>query len=171
MDNYENLVDIIKSIEKLRCSAYDIDKFILSLKYQLSQLEYFYCELAHGKDISKTFYKPKLEVSEHKLAYFNIGRGFPKELMDGHWCYIVKKYGYKALVIPCTSIKEKSRKPNGKYELDIDIEMNGHLTKSRLQITDMRTVDLQRLDVRKNPCIVLTQKKEIEKFIFQNIAM
>lgn len=171
MDNYENLVDIIKSIEKLRCSTYDIDKFILSLKHQLSQLEYFYCELAHERDISKTFYKPKLEVSEHKLAYFNIGRGFPKELMDGHWCYIVKMYGYKALVIPCTSIKEKSRKPNRKYEMDIDIEMNGNFTKSRLQITDMRTVDLQRLDVRKNPCIVLTQKKEIEEFIFQNIAM
>ena len=40
------------------------------------------------------------------MAYFNIGRGFPKELMDGHWCYILKDLGYKALVIPSTSINQ-----------------------------------------------------------------
>ena len=38
--------------------------------------------------------------------------------MDGHWCYVLKDFGSKMLVIPCTSIKEDSPEAT-EYELDI----------------------------------------------------
>ena len=100
----------------------------------------------------------------HQMAYFNIGRGFPKELMDGHWCYVLKDFGSKMLVIPCTSIKEDSPEAT-EYEVDIRAKIRKYPIRSRMQLSDMRVVDLQRLDIRKRFCNVITDKKEIENHI------
>ena len=93
MSVHDNLVEISKSLENLEeTGIYDVEKYSCSLKHLTNQLEYFYCHLVkeQGRDSENTFYHLKLRPKIHQLAYFNIGRGFPKELMDGHWCYIFR---------------------------------------------------------------------------------
>lgn len=166
MSVHDNLLQISKSLENLQATGlYDVEKYSCSLKHLTTQLEYFYCHLVkeQGRDSENTFYHLKLRPKIHQLAYFNIGRGFPKELMDGHWCYILKDLGYKMLIIPCTSLKGNCCNPG--FELDIDIEMGGTRTKSRLQLSEIRCVDMQRLDLRKPFCNVLTKRIEIMDFV------
>ena len=104
-------------------------------------------------------FRPKI----HQLAYVNIGRGFPKELMDGHWCYILKDMGSKMLVIPTVSIKDSSI--NEKYELDIDIVINNKPKKSRLQLSDIRSIDIQRIYGNKGYIEVTTSFEKIHNVI------
>ncbi len=157
------------SLNKL-CKAgnYDVEKFGYSLVHLTSQLEYFYCHLAKNNgSIDDTYYRINKRPREHQLAYFNIGRGFPKELMDGHWCYVVKDLGYKMLVVPCTSIKKETH--NTEFEMDINIKMGDENTKSRIQLSDIRAIDLQRLDLRKEFCNVITKQQEILNFITKTL--
>lgn len=164
----EDLCQIAESLDHIKKTGmYDVEKYCCSLKHLTSQLEYFYCQLVPngtGKSCS-TYYELQHRPQVHELAYFNIGRGFPKELMDGHWCYILKDLGYKMLVIPCTSIKKNSKACHPEYEMDIKIVMEGKLTKSRIQLTDIRSIDLQRLDLRKSFCKVLTNRETILHFV------
>lgn len=160
----ENFNEIKKSLDKLKkYSNYDVEKYSHSLMHQTGQLEYFYCNLVRNGESDTTYYRVHKKPHFHQLAYFNIGRGFPKEIMDGHWCYVLKDLGYKSLVIPCTSIKNNL--PCSKYELDIKIKMNGMVTKSRIQLSDIRSIDNQRLDERKEFLEVLTASEEIIEYI------
>ena len=170
MSVHDNLVEISKSLENLEeTGIYDVEKYSCSLKHLTNQLEYFYCHLVkeQGRDSENTFYHLKLRPKIHQLAYFNIGRGFPKELMDGHWCYILKDLGYKMLIIPCTSLKGNSCNPG--FELDIDVMMENVKTKSRLQLSEIRCVDMQRLDLRKTFCNVLSTRKEIINYVEEHL--
>lgn len=164
-----NLLEISKSIKHLQESGdYDVEKYSHSLMHLTSQLEYFYCHLVKDSgDANNTYYHISNKPKVHQLAYFNIGRGFPKELMDGHWCYILRDLGYKMLVIPCTSIK--GTKCNSEFEMDIKIKMNDEITMSRIQLSDLRTVDNQRLDMRKEYCDVLTERQSILEFVQNNL--
>ena len=160
-----NLMEMNKSLKKLKESGvYDVEKYSYALLHQTNQLEYFYCHLVKDGDCDQTYYHVHKRPHIHELAYFNIGRGFPKELMDGHWCYVLKDMGYKMLVLPCTSIKEDSPEAT-EYELDIRAKIRKYPIRSRMQLSDMRVVDLQRLDIRKRFCNVITDKKEIENHI------
>ncbi len=165
-----NLREISKSLENLeKTGIYDVEKYSHSLLHLTSQLEYFYCHLVKdsGGDSDNTYYRIAHRPKVHQLAYFNIGRGFPKELMDGHWCYILKDMGYKMLVVPCTSLKGTACNPE--YEMDIKIKMGKQISNSRIQLSDLRTVDNQRLDLRKPFCDVLTDEKEIKSFIEEHL--
>ena len=100
MSVQENLLEISKSLENLEeTGIYDVEKYSCSLKHLTNQLEYFYCHLVKegGRDIDNTYYHLASRPMVHQLAYFNIGRGFPKELMDGHWCYVLKDLGYNSV--------------------------------------------------------------------------
>ena len=134
--NMDEMKKSLKNLKETEC--YDVEKYTYSLLHQTRQLEYFYCQL--------------------------VEEGFPKELMDGHWCYVLKDFGSKMLVIPCTSIKEDSPEAT-EYELDIRAKIRKYPIRSRMQLSDMRVVDLQRLDIRKRFCNVITDKKEIENHI------
>ena len=172
MSVHDNLVEISKSLENLEeTGIYDVEKYSCSLKHLTNQLEYFYCHLVkeQGRDSENTFYHLKLRPKIHQLAYFNIGRGFPKELMDGHWCYVLKDMGYKMLVVPCTSIKKDSTPVNPLFEKDIKIKTDTHITYCRIQLSDIRSVDIQRLDLRKSFYQVLTSREEIMAFIEKNL--
>ena len=103
------------------------------------------------------------------MASFNIGRGFPKELMYGDWCYVLKDMGYKMLVLPCTSIKEDSTPANPSFEKDITIKTDKHITYCRIQLSDIRSIDIQRLDLRKPFYQVLTDQEEILEFVEKNL--
>lgn len=170
MSVHDNLVEISKSLENLEeTGIYDVEKYSCSLKHLTNQLEYFYCHLVkeQGKDIENTFYHLRLRPKIHQLAYFNIGRGFPKELMDGHWCYVLKDMGYKMLIIPCTSLKGTNCNPG--FELDIDVIMGNVKTRSRLQLSEIRCVDMQRLDLRKSFCNVITSRSEIVNYVEEHL--
>lgn len=165
-----NLMMIGKSLEELdKSGIYDVEKLCCSLLHQTKELEYFYCHLVKDGNCDETYYQVKKRPTIHQLAYFNIGRGFPKELMDGHWCYILKDLGYKILIVPCTSIKKDSSKANPYYEYDIMIRDCDYFTSCRIQFSDIRSVDIQRIDLRKPFYDVVTPKEDILKFIYRNI--
>ena len=89
--------------------------------------------------------------------------------MDGHWCYVLKDMGYKMLVVPCTSIKKDSTPANPIFEKDIKIKTDTHITHCRIQLSDIRSVDIQRLDLRKSFYQVLTSREDIIEFIEKNL--
>ena len=165
-----NLMEMSKSLVKLQESGnYDVEKYSYALLHQTSQLEYFYCQLVKDGDCDQTYYHVNRRPKVHELAYFNIGRGFPKELMDGHWCYVLKDLGYKMLVIPSTSVKSDSKECHPNFEMDIDVLMNRKVVKSRIQLSDIRAIDVQRLDLRKSFCNVLSSRSEIIEFAKRNL--
>ena len=170
-DLEENIEELKNYLNKLDESGlYDAEKYSRSLLHQTSQLSYFYCSLVKDGSPSDTYYHVHKRPKEHQMAYFNIGRGFPKELMDGHWCYIVKDLGYKMLIIPCTSIKKESSPLNPHFEKDLTvIDDHGMITHSRMQLTDLRTVDIQRLDCRKPFYTVCDDREEIRNFIIEHL--
>lgn len=168
----EDLYEISKSLSHIKeTGMYDVDKYCCSLLHLTNQLEYFYCNLVPKGtgDSATTYYRLNHRPKVHQMAYFNIGRGFPKELMDGHWCYILKDLGYKALVIPSTSIKDDSKPCHPQFEMDIEIDYYGKKLKSRIQLSDIRSIDMQRLDLRKPFCDVYTDQELISQFVCQNI--
>lgn len=166
--NIEELKNYLNKLDE--SGLYDAEKYSRSLLHQTSQLSYFYCSLVKDGSPSDTYYHVHKRPKEHQMAYFNIGRGFPKELMDGHWCYIVKDLGYKMLIIPCTSIKKESSPLNPHFEKDlIVIDDHGMITHSRMQLTDLRTVDIQRLDCRKPFYTVCDDREEIRNFIIEHL--
>ncbi len=168
-ENIEGIVQAMENLEKTE--LYDVEKYTYSLLHQTIQLEFFYCHLVKDKEkeCDETFYYVDKRPREHQLAYFNIGRGFPKELMDGHWCYVLKDLGYKMIIIPCTSLKGDEDECNPDFEKDIDVKMYRRKTHSRLQLSDIRSVDVQRIDLRKRFCRVITRREEILDFIKEKI--
>lgn len=166
--NIEELKNYLNKLDE--SGLYDAEKYSRSLLHQTSQLSYFYCSLVKDGSPSDTYYHVHKRPKEHQMAYFNIGRGVPKELMDGHWCYIVKDLGYKMLIIPCTSIKKESSPLNPHFEKDLTvIDDHGLITHSRMQLTDLRTVDIQRLDCRKPFYTVCDDREEIRNFIIEHL--
>lgn len=111
MSVYDDLFEVGRSLANIeKTGMYDVEKYSCSIKHLTNQLEYFYCHLVPKSGrTDNTYYHLHHRPKEHEMAYFNIGRGFPKELMDGHWCYILKDLGYKMLVIPSTCQKRFQR--------------------------------------------------------------
>lgn len=88
--NMDEMKKSLKNLKETEC--YDVEKYTYSLLHQTRQLEYFYCQLVEEEnpEPDQTYYHVSRRPMVHQMAYFNIGRGFPKELMDGHWCYVLK---------------------------------------------------------------------------------
>ena len=130
----------------------DREKFVDELHKWITEISFFYNVVAKNEqNPSHVSYKikPSKRPTEGHIAYFNLRRGYPKETYDDHWCYILKDFGTKYLIIPTTSIKEDLKKCNENYEMDIDDYTNNG--KSRLQITDLRSVDAMRVSQSVNP--------------------
>lgn len=171
MDNvmiHNRMLKVADKLNKIR-HYQDIDGFVRDLEYHVDQLDYFYNELTDKNtgDPSTTFYLPKKLPTEHQIAYFNLTRGFPKELYGGHWCYVYKQLNTKVIVIPMTSVKEDSAEVNSRFELDIKIKDFKNKNIARLQISDMRTIDIQRLYIKKGFYDVETEREIIQKNIKQ----
>lgn len=153
-----NMIEATKILEKMK--NYDGEQFSLQLLLWLRELDYFYSKLVpqQGGNVSETYYNIRptsKRPSEGQIAYFNLRRGYPKELFDGHWCYVLKDFGYKFLVIPLTSVKDGS-KPNPKFEIDIEVnEFKNNLT-SRMQVSDIRSIDAQRIKETEDVYNVIT---------------
>ncbi len=85
-------------------------------------------------------------VQEGDMVYVQLDVGFPHEMCFGHWCYVVKDILGKLLVIPSTSVKDGCPAPT---EMDIPVIIHGKKTKSRLNFSEVRTIDKLRVDTRK----------------------
>ncbi|MGB4438670.1 MAG: hypothetical protein WBJ13_05455 [Sedimentibacter sp.] len=141
----------------------EIDKWLIELSYFHNTV------VKDGQNPSDVIYNlPKSKrPKEGQIAYINLRRGYPKETYDDHWCYILKDFGTKYIVIPSTSIKEHSNKCNDLYEMDIkDCTPNGI---SRLQFTDVRSIDAMRICLSLNPNYydVITSKNDILKKFYE----
>ncbi|MBQ8913038.1 MAG: hypothetical protein IJ054_03215 [Lachnospiraceae bacterium] len=153
---------IKKNIKSLN-NNYDSTKLVDEIDKWISSLNFFYNTLCGNKEPTKVIYNipSSKRPKEGQMAYIRLGRGYPKELHDDHWCYILKDCGIKFLIIPSTSIKQSSGKCNPKYEMDIiDKTPNG---KSRLSFSDIRSIDSMRLITSISPNIydVVTSRDEI----------
>lgn len=162
MDELDKEVSVLlANIRKMKkIKIYNITNLIKSYNHQLSSLYYFY-SLANMKHDQYIVLKQK-RVKMHTLMYINLGRGFPKEFMDGHWCYIVKIFGNtKALVIPTASLKGNDKLG---YLQGIIKSYNLETKKimfSKLKYAELRSVDLQRIYYSKGIYKVKTPRKEI----------
>ncbi len=149
----------LKHYDNPRKLVDEIDKWLI-------EVSYFYNTIVKdGDNPSEVIYNiPKSKrPKEGQIAFVNLRRGYPKETFDDHWCYILKDYGTKYLIIPSTSIKSTSNKCNPLYEMDIDDSTpNG---KSRLQFTDTRSIDAMRVcqSIQPNAYDVKTPRNEIIK--------
>lgn len=163
MNIYKEMWHISNTLEKMK--NYNSERFVEELKDLVGQLNFFYDFLVEkqGGDSSKTFYqiKPSKRPREGQVAYFKLGRGFPKELYDAHYCYILKDYKVKYIVIPMTSVKDDSE-PDPKFEFDITTKNFINNLKSRLHIDEIRTVDIQRLVQDKGSYNIVEEKIFIE---------
>lgn len=107
--------------------------------------------------------KPSKLPSIGQVCYVNLGIGYPSELYGGHWCYVYKKLSStKLLVVPLTSVKETSKEANVEYQIDIQVEKLCESGISRLQLSDMRCIDTQRIYVRKGFFNILDNHQDIE---------
>lgn len=158
-DKLANVAQLLKSMKR-----YDGYKFAVELEKWVTELSYFYNVIVKdGQNPSLIPYKikPSKRPKEGQMAYINLRRGYPKETFDDHWCYILKDYGTKYIIIPSTSVKEDSSECDERFEIDIeDCTSTG---KSRLQISDLRTVDVMRVcqSINPNLCDVKTPRDQI----------
>lgn len=159
-----DMEEAIKILEKMK--NYDSEGFANQLLYWVKEMSFFYSTLVEiqlNKDPSKTFYKitPSARPKEGQVAYFNLRRGYPKETYDGHYCYILKDLGVKFIIIPTTSVKENSTSLNPDFEFDITLDNFTNELTSRMQISDIRAVDAQRINEKKRIYDVKTDKSLI----------
>lgn len=170
---YKIMWGICRQMEILQSTGrYDVDALLYSLSYQMKQLNFFYKDLIDQQgsgDANNTYYNLKSNPSEHQLIYVNLCRGFPKELFDGHWCYLLKNCGTKFLVIPTTSIKETSSMEDQLYYFDI-VETDDSV--SRLRFDEMRTVDKMRVITKDKPFRnIKTDRAIIEKRLMDYLKL
>jgi hypothetical protein len=167
--------DLINKLKDIDLDLYDVNSFLSSMVRTATGLQFFHerC-LIQNKKPHEMVYHPKEIAQENQVVFVDLGRGFPKETFDGHWCYILRNFGVKALVIPTTSVKDNS-KPNPNFEIDIlikDFGKNDCL--SRLHVDDLRAIDIQRIDDRKPFYNLVTNKEyivsEINRIALGNIV-
>lgn len=136
----------------IKIKNYDHGVFLLQLEHWINELSFFYnIVVKDGQDPSKVIYDIPFKQRPiiGQVAYFNLRRGYPKETYDGHWCYILSDYGSKFVILPITSEKGDSLTLNIKYEMYIDIKDFENNEKSRLQLTDIRSIDIMRVYKKK----------------------
>lgn len=170
---YKVMWGICRQMEDLQSTErYDVDALLYSLSYQLKQLNFFYKDLIDRegtKDANKTYYNLSPNPTEHQIIYVSLCRGFPKELYDGHWCYVLKHSGTKLLVIPITSIKDCSSPEEKSYYFDIQEEGNVEV---RLRFDEMRTVDKMRVVTKDKPYRqVVTPREMIESKLMEYLKL
>ncbi len=165
---YKEMWEIANKLENIK--NYDAESFVKSLKSHVHSLDFFYSTLAVqvGNDTSKARYKLKshqVKPLEHKIAFFNLQKGYPKELADPHWCYILKDFDVKYIAIPLTSVKKDDdgnyKVANPKFEFDIEIKDFINSEKSRLNVDEIRVLDLQRYIPDKGVYDVVTSRDDI----------
>lgn len=162
MDIDKEMSDITNKLKQI--VKYNTTGFVYDLKTLVGQLYHFHNELIkpNEKNGDNTYFHPPKVPKIHQIAYFNLGHGYPKELYGGHWCYVVSDYKYKYLVVPTTSVKLDSTKINPDFEIKIEAKDFKNDLETRMQVSDLRIIDLHRIHVKKEIFDVTTDRKYIE---------
>lgn len=166
-DNWDNIYKQLHNIKN-----FNPDSFIKNTQYLVDQIYFFNNRVAMNQtgDPSTSYFKPKSIPNIGQIAYFNLTDGFPKELKGGHWCYVVQRMKGKFLIIPCTSIKNELKEADTDYQLDIELENFPNSRGTRLQLSDMRSIDAQRLYSNKGFYNVVTPIEAINTKLIKLIA-
>ena len=176
MDISEKMSEIAKKLKNIK--NYDSDVFVLSLENTINCLEHFYNVIAKSSKNKKEASEIRFDLPRNncpkvgQIAYFNLGRAYPKELEDGHWCYILKDCGSHFVVIPTSSIKtEEYAVKDSEIKIMIkDFKEGGD---SRLRVEHIRAVDKMRFYKKKKIYDVITDQAYIVKstmnILFENI--
>ncbi len=156
----------IKNMSEINTNGRKYDKhgFLFDLKTQVEQLDLFYTKLVDENlkhNPNETFYVLRNEPNVHQMAYINLGHGYPKELFGGHWCYILRKFRTKYLVIPSTSDDNTDIGINEDSEIPIKIKKFINNKYTTLQVRNLRCVDIQRVYKNKGYYDVETESKYI----------
>ncbi len=163
----KDMQEVISMLKKM--NNYDINGFAKELKYWIRELKFFYNIVVPNEtnNASTSYYKvkPSKRPNKGQVAYFNLRRGYPKEIFGGHYCYIFKDLGSKYIIIPSTSVKIASTDPNPNLEIDIKLKNFKNNKLSRLHISDIRAIDIQRINEQKNIYDVITPRDEINQKI------
>ncbi|MGG1659273.1 hypothetical protein [Brevibacillus sp. NRS-1366] len=166
-----DMEEAIRIMENMK--NYDASGFAIQLKFWVKELDFFNNTLVEKhpeKDASLTTYhiSESKRPTEGQVAYFNLRRGYPKELYDGHQCYILKDFGLKLLIIPTTSVKGDSAPLDEEFEMDIKIKNFENDLPTRLQFSDIRSIDAQRInekraiyDVETDRTLILGKVKKV----------
>jgi hypothetical protein len=126
---------------------YDKKGFIYDIEYTIGQLKYFFDTTVPsqtGVPNTSYYYLKQLDPKEHQIAYVNLTRGFPKELFGGHYCYILRKFKDKYIVIPTTSVEDET---DIRHDFEIDIKIKNFINNkiTRLNVSNIRAIDIQRI--------------------------
>ncbi len=149
--------DMLKDLESV---GYDSETWLESTIHTLRQTWFYHVRLK----LKKAYYPSDFQVNEHDIVYFNLGRGYPTELQDGHHCYVYKRVGAKAFVIPLRTKRNINNSPL-QYEIETKTN-NGIKATSTMMFSEMRSVDLMRVYPNRTCLTCATPRKEIEdKFI------
>lgn len=161
----KDIVNIFIGFKKMNLYYIDVFKFVRAIKRQIIGWNFFLGIVKQVGDYNNAYCNvlDSKRPNEGQVAFFDLGYGFPKELYDKHWCFVLKDFGSTFVILPLTSVKDKS-KPNPRFEIDIEIknfELNNKI--SRLHVNEIRTLDVQRLDTRNvsKPYDVITNKEYI----------
>ena len=128
--------------------SFDKAGFIYDLEYTIGQLGYFFDTIVPSQSNNPNtsyYYLKKLEPQEHQIAYINLTRNFPKELFGGHYCYILKKFKDKYIVIPTTSVDDVEKDKIQEFEIEIKIKNFVNDKVTRLNVSNIRAIDIQRI--------------------------
>lgn len=163
----------------IRLKHYDKEGFVYQLDYLVGQLHYFYNVIVPKQtptdeipNPSRAYFYPKpARPKEGQVAYFNLTRGFPKELYDGHYCYILKDLKTRFLVVPTTSVKTDSRDPDPSVEFDIKLDGFPNDKATRFHVDGMRSLDVQRVNPLKGFYNPITPQEDVLKSIFMRLGI
>lgn len=155
----QQLAQINDMLKDLETVGYDSETWLESTIHALRNILYY-----RTSETKKSYFPNGVRIKEHDIVYVNLGRGFPRELQDGHHCYVYKVIGAKAIVIPLRSNRNIK---NSRLLYDIETKTdNGIKTHSTMTFSEMRTVDLLRVYLNRSCLKCVTPRKEIEdKFI------
>lgn len=162
----KNMNDVLGQLKDINLMYFDTNAFVRYLVRMTRGITFFYNKIVDKQspgNPSKSFYTVQgKRPLEGQIASFDLGFGYPKELYDYHWCYILKDFGSKFVIIPATSVKDNS-KANPNFEIDAYIkDFNKNDCISRLHVDDIRTVDIQRLDSRQDYYDLVNNKEYIK---------
>ena len=168
----KNITEVERILQNIK--NYDAEQFSIQLLHWVRELNYFYSKLVpqQSNDPSQTFYHinpPSNRPNEGQVGYFNLRRGYPKELYDGHWCYILRDFKTKYLIVPLTSVKKNTMKD--KYEVEIVIANFENDLSSRLQVTDLRFIDAQRINEREAVYDTETPREKIVEEVMEILSI
>lgn len=147
-----------RKLEELKELGYETYPLEKSLEVQLEALRYqFQKSNEKGKDVIIIPSNIK-DVMEGDLVFINLGYGYAHEIMRPHWCYVLKDCVSKFVVVPIHTVRGNLC---NEHEMDIQTVIDGSITTSRMSLSDIRSVDKQRIDQRKSVGKVLTPRSEI----------